>query len=491
MNNLAQTKVSYDVHAATEALVRFQEQYAVTGPLDFMEFEAQLRQQMMGLERELIRRKLEQLDVTAKKIEVNGVTHRLALQSTVTIMTPAGDVEVTHHLFRASGEEKTLSPLLMRAGVFEKMTPSAAKLATFLVTELVPQKAEETLKRIGGMTPCKSTLDRLPKALLEAWDKGRETFDAQLRDTLVVPANAKTLMVSLDGVMAPFREGERLKKREAALAEGRPPRGPAGYREIGVGAVGLCDGDGNLLAAVRRGCVPEPNKLTLKADLTAEVESILAKKPGLRVVGIADGALDNWSFLEQLAPNATLVLDFFHAAEKLSEALASVFGDASIKTQERFNALRHTLRHEDGGVTKVIRALAYIRDTNGSTKALEGCLGYFRRHRHKMDYSYFASQGLPIGSGVVEATCKSLVAQRLKRSGMRCDTEGAEAILTIRGWAQSARFDAAWAVYAASRHAEITIVSAVDVQDEPTIPGPESGPTAKILRFTKPPGASE
>lgn len=96
-----------------------------------------------------------------------------------------------------------------------------------------------------------------------------------------------------------------------------------------------------------------------------------------------------------------------------------------------------------------------------------------------------------LGSGIVEATCKSLVAQRLKRSGMRFNTEGAEAVFTIRGLAQSARFDAVWAIYAESRHAEITIVSAVDVQDELTIPVPESGQNTNKICSPKPFGSSE
>ena len=61
-----------------------------------------------------------------------------------------------------------------------------------------------------------------------------------------------------------------------------------------------------------------------------------------------------------------------------------------------------------------------------------------------MNYAALVKRGLPIGSGVVEAACKTLVAQRLKLSGMRWG-RGAQAILTTRGWDQSERFDEAWA----------------------------------------------
>src|SRR5450432_3022091 len=75
-------------------------------------------------------------------------------------------------------------------------------------------------------------------------------------------------------------------------------------------------------------------------------------------------------------------------------------------------------------------------------------LGYFRKHKKRMNYAELKAQGFMIGSGVVEAACKTLVTQRLKQSGMRWSVHGAQAILTPRGWDQSERFDKAWALVA-------------------------------------------
>jgi hypothetical protein len=71
-------------------------------------------------------------------------------------------------------------------------------------------------------------------------------------------------------------------------------------------------------------------------------------------------------------------------------------------------------------------------------------LGYFREQRHRMGYAHLRAQNLPIGSGVLEAACKTLVTQRLKRSGMRWRGPGGQAILTWRALCQSERFDRAW-----------------------------------------------
>ncbi len=71
-----------------------------------------------------------------------------------------------------------------------------------------------------------------------------------------------------------------------------------------------------------------------------------------------------------------------------------------------------------------------------------------------MRYADTLDEGLPIGSGMVEAACKTLAAQRMKLSGMRWGN-GAQAILTLRGWDQSERFDAAWAMLAATYQVEV------------------------------------
>lgn len=76
-----------------------------------------------------------------------------------------------------------------------------------------------------------------------------------------------------------------------------------------------------------------------------------------------------------------------------------------------------------------------------------------------------------IGSGVVEAACKTLVAQRLKLSGMRWSKDGAQAILTMRGWDQSERFDGAWALVAATYEREIHVLAnVVDITPAPEKP---------------------
>ena len=73
-----------------------------------------------------------------------------------------------------------------------------------------------------------------------------------------------------------------------------------------------------------------------------------------------------------------------------------------------------------------------------------------------MDYTRLCAENLPIGSGVVEAACKTLVTQRMKRSGQRWTVDGGQAILTFRALAQSARFDALWNMVSAAYRRDVS-----------------------------------
>ena len=89
-----------------------------------------------------------------------------------------------------------------------------------------------------------------------------------------------------------------------AQAAGRATKGPAGFREVGCGTVSYYDGEGERLGTLRMGRMPEANKATLKQMLSAEVDAALSQRPDLEVVKLADGARDNWSYLDELAPQA-------------------------------------------------------------------------------------------------------------------------------------------------------------------------------------------
>ena len=287
------------------------------------------------------------------------------------------------------------------------------------------REAAAFFAKIGGMTPSVSTLQRLTRTMHERWETlGPETLDS-IRDAEGVPHEAVSASVSLDGVMVPLRAGE-------------DGRAEASWREAACGTVSFHDARGERLKTLYLGRMPESGKVTLKAQLASEVAHIRQLRPDVRIVAIADGAADNWTFLETLSPE-TEVIGFWHACEHLRTA-----SDHAVAS-DWFERYREVLRHDPCGVDKVIRALRHFRDSAKPDRAeIERELAFFRKHRQRMRYHALKAEGVAIGSGVVEAANKTLVTQRMKRSGMRWRIAGAQAVLTFRALIKFARFDRAW-----------------------------------------------
>jgi hypothetical protein len=237
-------------------------------------------------------------------------------------------VRVERSLYRPSQGGQTVCPLELRAGIIEGYwTPLAAKQAPWVVAPLTPQEGEELFNLLGNMTPSKSTLDRLPKALHGHGEVQRPRLEATLRRQEAIPPEAVTMAVSLDGVMTPMQDGQRHAKRTHARTMGKAPRGPAaGSQEVGCATVSYYDRHGERLCTRRMARMPETNKATLKSQLSAEVLGALIQRPDLRVVKVADGAPDNWSYLSETLPLGMEGLDFYHAAEPLGAALGAAYG---------------------------------------------------------------------------------------------------------------------------------------------------------------------
>ena len=254
---------------------------------------------------------------------------------------------------------------------------------------------------------------------------GPETLGS-IREAEGIPQDATTASVSLDGVMVPLRPGE-------------DGRAKASWREAACGTVSFHAAEGKRLKTLYLGRMPESGKLTLKAQLASEVAHIRRARPEIGIVAIADGAADNWTFLETLSPE-TEVIDFWHACEHLQTA-----SDHAV-APGWFEKYREILRHDPRGVAKVIRALRHLRDAAAAPDRAETEreLAFFRKHRHRMRYHALKEEGIAIGSGVVEAANKTLVTQRMKRSGMRWRIVGGQAVLTFRALIKSGRFERAW-----------------------------------------------
>lgn len=186
-----------------------------------------------------------------------------------------------------------------------------------------------------------------------------------------------------------------------------------------------------------------------------------AVRPDLEVVARADGAEENGRSCERpSSANATKIVDSGHASQHLRAAMAAYDGEQRVEGRAQDERLRIMLRDHPGGADEVIAACSRLaRKMGGKSntqrrKRLNTEFKYFQNQRDRMDYAAYQARGLPMGSGVVEAACKTLAPQRLKRSGMRW-RDGKHAMLTMRSLQQSHRWAAAWALLSAHFRVEV------------------------------------
>ena len=437
--------------AITKLLQFIQARVTARPTSDFEQFEQEVRALAMEVEREIVAAELARLDVDVPVVKLDGVIHHRVLRCEETYFGAAGELRVERSLYSTREDgTRAVCPLELRAGIAEgRWTPLAAKQALWAVAHMTPQDGENLFRTMGVMTPSKSSLDRLPKQLGQRWEENRLHFEEQLREGEQIPECAVTVAVSLDGVMLAMKDGARVAKRALAAARGTKMAGPTGYQEASCGTVSFFDDLGERLSTIRLARMPEAKKETLKGMLRDELADVLRRRPDLRLVKIADGAVDNWTFFREL-PKGTEVVDFYHAAEHLDAALTAAYGETSSTGRAQFVKLRHILRYDPKGIDTVITALRHLRGKHPRREKIRTELNYFTRNRKRMRYASAAGRGLPIGSGVVEAACKTLVTQRMKRSGMRWREAGGQAILTFRGLTQSDRFERGWQLLAAS-----------------------------------------
>lgn len=199
------------------------------------------------------------------------------------------------------------------------------------------------------------------------------------------------------------------------------------------------------MRTVRYGQRPASHKQHLKKHSGDEVHARCAKRPDLRRATIAKGAQDHGRFLEKAFPQAEPILDVFHAAENLKKIIDHVYGKNSEQGLTRWQGLRHVLRTDPQGGDKVMTSLRHI---TGEYNLPESTFGSFTRNRERMKYSHYRDQNLMIGRGIVDATNKVLVSQRLKGAGMAWSCSGGQAILSLKALVLSDRFDAAWKILA-------------------------------------------
>lgn len=219
-----------------------------------------------------------------------------------------------------------------------------------------------------------------------------------------------------------------------------------GWREAMVGTISLYDKVGERLHTTYIGATPEYGKKTFTRRMESEIAKVGAAFPTATKIAIADGAKSNWIFLTKHTDRQ--VLDFYHAVEYLTGVADAQFARDPKARKQWLDDACTSLKHEEGGAQILIAQMqVFLRESKpkAATDKIQTAVKYFQNHQQLMNYAQYLQSNLPIGSGVTEAACKTIVKQRLCCSGMKWKELGAAVVLTLRTLSHSSgRWEQFW-----------------------------------------------
>jgi hypothetical protein len=296
------------------------------------------------------------------------------------------------------------------------------------------EKASAHLQETGGIAVSGRQVQRGVQRV------GVSAIQWQKRESPAAACDAPVMYVSADGTGVPMR------RKELEGRPGKQPDGSAKTRQVYLGCVFTQHGTDEKGRPIRDF---ESTSYVSSLDAVDDFGLWLRREALRRGMAGAQKTvllIDGASGLEKLGkdyfPGCQQIVDFFHGLEHLEEVLKLLWekSDPEFKKQ-RGRWIKSLLKD---GVQRVIAQARNLAATRSNAQEVEKALGYFERNKERMRYGSFRALGYFIGSGVIEAGCKTVVGARCKQSGMFWSTPGAEHVLALRCIHQSRRLDHFW-----------------------------------------------
>ena len=310
------------------------------------------------------------------------------------------------------------------------------------------EEGRRDLEELAGVVVKTKAVERVSEEIGRqveaAQQKERQAaLSGKLESLQAAPA---TLYIAIDGTGVPAvpRETQgRQGKDETGRAKTREAKLGCVFTQTGVDEEGWPERDEQsttYVGAIERSeeCGPR---------IYAEAVRRGLQRAG-RTVVLGDGAPWIWNIANEHFPGAIQIVDLYHAREHLSELGKTLYGSTSTTAKDW--AAGRIEQLDAGNVEAVLTALKRLRPRNASVKKqVHNTVHYFHTNAERMRYQKFRGMSLFVGSGVVEAGCKTVIGHRLKQSGMRWTVRGANAIIALRCNQLSRRWEEFWEARAA------------------------------------------
>jgi len=401
----------------------------------------------------------------APTLERDGDLYRWKKASAKRFLTPFGVMVLERNLYQSDYGGPTYVPLDRQWGMEgEFATVEVRESVLFSCALVTPDETVALLQKSALFHPSATAIQHMLEETGVWLAYEGEDLNEAIRPDDSIPEETQVLVTSLDGVHVRLDE-EGVKQGRPVDRPGQPSETttPTCFKRAMVGSLSLYGAPLALdeeetpperLTARYVAEMPEENSPTLKARFEAEIRHVEASlSPSVKKVLLCDGERSLWKYAEAnpLLADYPMLVDFYHTCEHLADAAEALWGTGSPQANQWYDEYRHKLLHEEKGARSVLRSIDYYRRTRrwstAQREAIDTQRTFFQRNQKRMTYAAFRQQGLPIGSGPVEAACKSLVKSRLCRSGMRWSWPGGQCVLQLRTYVKSDRWDAFWRQY--------------------------------------------
>ena len=338
-----------------------------------------------------------------------------------------GVAPLDQHLGIGSG---ALSPGLERVacwfGIDDSFEEAAQAVHETLRIELPDETERRVTEAIGQVAEAEA------QAAIALAQAGKDPLPP-----IAVEATSSTLLVEVDGTMVHEVDGQWHEAKSGLAA----PLGPELHEDEQSGRTTLAMGKPSYCVGFE------------SADLFWYRVYVEACRRGLGtalvtlVVVLGDGAEWIWhyakAFLGVAGVKLIEIVDIYHAFEHLEVVAEAVFGQGSEAAKQWVAPLKERLEKE--GAAPVLTALATLQPNNAkATEEVRKAIGYFTDNAARMDYPRFVALQLPIGSGAVESSCRTVIQERAKGAGMRWTEKGAQAVASLRALQKSGRWQEFW-----------------------------------------------
>ena len=405
---------------------------------------------------------LESYNPEDRVIDTNGQKLRFKTVSPKTFLSPFGKITVHRRLYQADAGGASYVPL-------DNLWDMDGHFATVQVREAIclsmahmtAEETEQLFKKCTLFQPSATAIKHIIEKVGGEISHHKEQIVQELSTKQSVPQRTRVLVASMDGANVLLREpGSRQRRPIERPSKNDKADRHASYKNAMVGSFSFYGNshqspDGpERLSSFYMARMPEDRAVSFKGDFERQLEfiegNISDKVPKILLF---DGARGLWKYAENTGRfnDYEKLIDFYHTSEHLSKAGEALFGKGNDKAQGWYDKYWAKLLEDDDGAESVLRSMDYYSRSNRLTKSrrkiLEAECRFFHRNKHRMRYASFLRRGFPIGSGLVEAACKSIVKTRLCRSGMRWSRSGGQRILDLRCYVKSGLWNEFWETY--------------------------------------------